>query len=94
MPNFVYNHTCDWQIRPPLLSCLIFLITGMIIDQIGFHSLLLPLFIGQLQICGRLRNQGKLTSLLVPKAQFFKISCCEYSCNCILFLESESERVV
>ena len=52
MPNFVYNHTCDWQIRPPLLSCLIFLITGMIIDQIGFHSLLLPLFIGQLQICG------------------------------------------
>ena len=45
MSNSVGNHTRDWQIGLPLSGCLILLITCMITDQIGLHSVLLPLCI-------------------------------------------------
>ena len=45
MSNSVCNRIRDWQIRPPLCGRPILLITRMIKDQIGLHSVLLPLFI-------------------------------------------------
>ena len=43
--NSVCNHTYDLQIRPPLRGRPILLITHMITDRIGLHSVLLPLLI-------------------------------------------------
>ena len=45
MSNSVGNHTRDWQIGLPLSGRPILLITCMITDQIGLHSVLLPLCI-------------------------------------------------
>ena len=44
--NSVCNHTRDEQIRLPLRGYLILLITRMITDRIGLHSVLLPLLNG------------------------------------------------
>ena len=44
--NSVCNHTRDEQIRHPLCGHPIFLITRMITDRIGLHSVLLPLLNG------------------------------------------------
>ena len=43
VPNSVCNHTHDRQIGLPLCSCLILLMTCMIIDRSGLHLVLLPL---------------------------------------------------
>ena len=45
--NSVFNHTRDKQIGVPLRGRPILLITRMITDQIGLHSVLLLLLIGQ-----------------------------------------------
>ena len=45
MSNSVGNHTRDWQIGLPLSGRPILLITCIITDQIGLHSVLLPLHI-------------------------------------------------
>ena len=42
MSNSVGNHTRDWKIGLPLSGRPILLITCMITDQIGLHSVLLP----------------------------------------------------
>ena len=44
--NSVCNHTRDEQIGLPLRGYLILLITRMITDPIGLHSVLLPLLNG------------------------------------------------
>ena len=44
--NSVCNHTRDEQIELPLRGYLILLITRMITDRIGLHSVLLPLLNG------------------------------------------------
>ena len=43
--NSVCNHTRDQQIKLPLRGRPILLITRMITNRIGLHSVLLPLFI-------------------------------------------------
>ena len=45
LSNSVSNHISDWQIALPLHSHPILLITCMITDWIGLHSILLPLLI-------------------------------------------------
>ena len=47
LSNSVSNHTHGKQIRLLLCDCLILLITRMITDQIGLHSVLLPLLMTQ-----------------------------------------------
>lgn len=52
--NSVSNHTRDKQIGPPLRGRPILLITRMITDRIGLHSILLPLLInGEANCMGR-----------------------------------------
>ena len=46
LSNSVCNHTHDEQIGHPLRSHSILLITRMITDRIGLHSVLLPLLNG------------------------------------------------
>jgi len=49
--NSVFNHTRDYQIGLPLRGRPILLITRMITDRIGLHSVLLPLLIAQVREC-------------------------------------------
>ena len=102
--NSICNHTRNQQIRLPLRGLPILIITRMVTDRIGLHSVLLPLFIahvwitlGKLKTCGRYVEELSLPHSRVTSHIFLVVlerlmwNTCTHTCSLHSWQRFENE---